>query len=117
MPSLEPSSDEPLPVLSVPRPAAPAPPREGLLFFLPQNAELSPAGLQKLEGWVRAWGPGGRWAVQVPAAKGLRPALQKARAEALVAALTRLGIPEVQVQEEPRTTDGRYDPAWVRHWD
>ena len=39
----------------------------------------------------RDWGPGGRWAVQVPTAKALPAALQKRRAETLQAALRSLG--------------------------
>lgn len=47
---------DPLPMTSPPAPSSEAPPQEGLLFFLPQQADLSPAGLKKLEAWVRAWG-------------------------------------------------------------
>src|SRR5512133_809347 len=47
---------DPIPVASPPRAAVEAPPREGILYFLPQRAELSPAGLKKLEDWVQAWG-------------------------------------------------------------
>lgn len=110
-------SVEPIPLAPAPRPAALAPPREGVLFFLPQRAELSPAGLKKLETWIQAWGPGGRWAVHVPTAKALKPALQNLRAEALQAALHALGIEQATVETQPRTADGKYDPAWIRHWD
>lgn len=108
---------DPMSVASPSRVVVEAPPREGILFFLPQQAELSPAGLKKLEGWVQAWGAGGRWAVQVPTAKAVKVALQKRRAEALQVALRALGIEPVPVQTEPRTTEGKYDPAWIRHWD
>jgi len=117
IPSLVALDVDPLP--DVPRPLAKpeAPPREGLLFFLPQKAELSLAGLKKLEAWVEAWGLGGRWAVQVPRAKALSPALQKERAESISHALRALGIQQVNVESEPRSAEGKYDPAWVRHWD
>jgi len=108
---------EALPLLSVPSPAPEAPPREGLLFFLPQQAELSPAGVKKLEAWVEAWGIKGRWAVQVPSTKALKPTLQKQRAESLQAALRALGIDQVKLETEPRATEGKYDPTWIRHWD
>jgi hypothetical protein len=110
-------SAESVPLLPTPRASALAPPREGLLFFLPQQAELSPAGLKKLETWIQEWGAGGRWVVHVPSAKALKPALQKSRAEALQAALHSLGIEHATVETQPRTTDGRFDPAWIRHWD
>ena len=108
---------EPLPTLAAPLRATEAPPREGLIFFLPQKGELSLAGLRKLEAWVADWGTGGRWAVQVPTAKALNPALQKERAESLSAALRALGIAHVTIETEPRTVKGKYDPAWIRHWD
>jgi hypothetical protein len=108
---------DPLPVAPAPKATPEAPPREGILFFLPQQAELSPAGLKKLEAWVEAWGAEGRWAVQVPTAKAVKPALQKQRAESLQAALRALGIEHVKLESEPRSTEGKYDPTWIRHWD
>lgn len=110
-------NSDPLDVPSSPLASAVAPPREGLLYFLPQRAELSPAGRKKVEVWVQAWGLGGRWAVLVPASKGVRPALQKQRAESLQAALRELGIEAVAVESEPRLAEGKHDPAWIRHWD
>jgi hypothetical protein len=117
IPAPSPVDPEPLPGLALPLPKPEAPPREGLLFFLPQKADLSLAGLKKLEGWVAAWGIGGRWAVQVPTARALRPALQKERAEAVQHALRALGIEDVKVESEPRTAESKYDPVWVRHWE
>jgi hypothetical protein len=110
-------SVEPIPLAPAPLPAAVAPPREGLLFFLPQQAELSPAALKKLEAWIAEWGAGGRWAVHVPSAKALKPALQKLRAEALQAALHSLGIEHATLDTQPRMVEGKYDPVWIRHWD
>jgi len=112
-----PLNADPLPRTLHPAATPEAPPREGLLFFLPQQADLSPAGLKKLETWVRDWGAGGRWAVQVPSAKALPAALQKRRAEALQAALRSLGVEQARVETEPRTTEGKYDPTWIRHWE
>ena len=110
-------SVEPIPVAPAPHSAAVAPPREGVLYFLPQRADLSPAGLKKLETWIQEWGVEGRWAVLVPSAKALKPALQNLRVEALQAALHSLGITQVTVETQPRTAEGKYDPAWIRHWD
>ncbi len=108
---------EPIPPPPLPRSAAVAPPREGVLFFLPQRADLSPVGLKKLATWVGEWGSAGRWAVQVPVFKALKPALQKQRVESLQAALKALGVESVLVESQPRTGEGKYDPAWIRHWD
>jgi len=107
----------PLTLTPLPLPAAVAPPREGVLYFLPQRADLSPAGLKKLETWIQEWGVEGRWAVHVPSTKALKPALQNLRAEALQAALHSLGIKQATVDTQPRTAEGKYDPAWIRHWD
>ncbi len=108
---------DPLPTIPQPAAMPEAPPREGLLFFLPQQADLSPAGLKKVEAWVRDWGTEGSWAVLVPSAKALPAALQKRRAEALLTALRSLGVAQARVETEPRTTEGKYDPAWIRHWE
>lgn len=116
-PIFAPLDVDPLPRASMPTATSEAPPREGLLFFLPQQADLSPAGLKKLETWVRDWGTEGRWAVLVPTAKALPAALQKRRAEALQVALQSLGVAQAKLETEPRTTEGKYDPAWIRHWD
>ncbi len=108
---------DPIPSVPAPRPAGVVPPREGILYFLPQQAELSLAGVKKLEAWVQEWGVGGRWTVHVPSAKALKPALQIQRAEMLQAALHALGIEHVAVETQPRTAESKFDPAWIRHWD
>jgi hypothetical protein len=117
LPDMPRSGADSLQLIPPAHPSVEAPPREGVLFFLPQRVDLSPVGLKKMGDWVQAWGPGGRWAVQVPTAKALKPASQKQRAESLKAALRALGVDQVKVETDPRTTEGRYDPAWVRHWD
>ncbi len=113
------SSLDPAPLVSLPKPKASAepPPREGLLFFLPGRSDLSIGGVRKLETWVESWGAEGRWAVQVPATKGIKPELQKLRAESLQAALRALGIEPVAVETGLRTAEGLNHPTWVRHWD
>jgi hypothetical protein len=108
---------DPLPVASPPGSTSKAPPREGVLFFLPQQAELSPAGVKKLETWVEEWGREGQWGIQVPMAKAIKPALQKQRIASLEAALHSLGLEHVKLETDPRTTEGKNDPAWIRHWD
>ncbi len=100
-----------------PLPAAQAPPMEGLLFFLPFHAELSPAGHKKLEAWAEDWGRAGRWILQVPGAKGTRVLLQQQRAEALAAVLRGLGVTRIEVQGDARSHEGPYDPVWIRHWE
>lgn len=106
-----------LATLPEPDRGAKPPPWEGLLFFLPQRKDISPAGQRKLGEWVAALGAGGRWAVQVPAAKGLSPELQQRRAEALQTALRALGVAQIDVDTTPRKAEEKYDPAWVQHWE
>ncbi len=117
MPALAPLNADPFPLIPAPSARIEAPPQEGIIFFLPQQAELSPAGLRKMETWVETWGHAGRWAVQVPATKSLSTTLQTQRAESLLAAMRALGIEQVTLEAEPRTLDSKYDPAWIRHWD
>lgn len=117
MPAVEALETQGLPAIPAPLPRVEAPPREGILFFLPQQAELSLAGLKKLETWVEQWGAEGRWAIQVPASKALKPALQKQRAETLHSALRALGLERVNLETSPRAAESKYDPAWIRHWD
>ncbi len=113
------SSLDPAPLGSLPKPKASAepPPREGLLYFLPGRSDLSIGGVRKLEAWVESWGAEGRWSVQVPATKGIKPELQKLRAESLQAALRALGIETVAVEAGLRIAEGLNHPTWVRHWD
>ena len=118
LPETDALDEEPIPVAATPRPPGiPAPPHEGLLFFLPQSAVLSPVGLKKLEGWVGEWGAVGRWTIQVPTNKSVKPALQKQRAEALQTALQRSGVRQVELDLEPRGAEGKNEPAWVRRAD
>lgn len=116
-PAVRPLNQEPLEVVPAPLATAEAPPREGIIYFLPQQAEVSPAGVRKLEAWVKAWGAAGRWSVQVPAAKALSGSLLKQRAESLQAALRALGIQQVGVETEARALESKFDPTWIRHWD
>jgi hypothetical protein len=118
----------PLPVLSAqrdpltawptgPRPSSlEAPPREGLIWFLPGSSELSPAGLAKVTGWVQAWGRDGRWSVLVGTAKECPKALREARGRALAEALKALGIEAAPALAE-RGVEGANHPAWVQRRD
>jgi hypothetical protein len=108
---------DPMPVVVPPSATPKAPPQEGLLYFLPQHAELSLAGVKKLEVWVQEWGREGQWSIHVPTARAIKPALQKRRLESLRAALRALGIEQVQLETGTRTLEGKYDPAWIRHWE
>jgi hypothetical protein len=102
---------------AAPLPGALAPPREGVIFFLPQRADLSPAGRSKVVAWVQSWGVAGKWLIQIPVSRALKPALQKQRADTLLLALHACGVATVEVDQQPRTQEGPYDPSWIRHWD
>jgi hypothetical protein len=53
----------------------------------------------------------------VPTAKAVKPDLQKQRVASLEAILRTLGLEHLKVETDPRTTEGKNDPAWIRHWD
>jgi hypothetical protein len=94
-----------------------APPQEGLIWFLPQSSELSPAGVAKVMGWVEAWGKSGRWCIQVGEAPGADDRRRKARAQAMLDALHAQGISDVAVEFPSRTAEGPHHPVWVQHRD
>lgn len=94
-----------------------APPREGLLWFLPASRDLSPAGEAKLATWVEAWGRTGRWAVQIPEDDRVAEALRAARFESLREALARLGVTRVERLGGDRPGEGPNHPLWIQHWD
>ncbi|HJV23915.1 MAG TPA: hypothetical protein VJ570_14525 [Holophagaceae bacterium] len=94
-----------------------APPQEGLLWFLPMSRELSPAGLAKLAGWVQAWGPSGRWAVQIPEDARVVGPMRDARFEVLKEALAQLGVAEVQRLGGARSQEGPNHPVWIQRRD
>lgn len=116
LPTWAKTDDLPAGPLQPPKPGALAPPREGLIFFLPKRADLSPAGREKIEGWVKAWGTSGEWVVQVPMGRVFTPSLQQRRAEALLALLRNCGVAAV-VEHLPRTHEGPNDPAWILRWE
>lgn len=117
LPASQPVRATPLPVATSPEAPPKAPPEEGLLYFLPGSAELSPAGRRKLEGWVQAWGPKGRYAVLQAPASGREGELRQQRGELLQILLKGLGTGMVELQWEARPAEGRHDPLWVRHWE
>ncbi len=107
----------PAPTLGTPEAAVgssmEAPPREGLLWFLPGTRDLSPAGEGKLAAWVEAWGREGHWAVLLPE----EDALREARFESIREALARLGVHEAANQTASRKAEGPNQPAWIQHRD
>lgn len=83
------------------------------IFFLKGSAELSPAALAKLQGWVAAWGADGQWALLVPEDPAVPAALSGARAEALRGALDRLGVHGAELRAQPAAPASRYDSIHV----
>lgn len=100
-------------VVAVPLPGSEAPPREGLLWFLPASAELSLAGQAKLSAWVEAWGREGRWRVVVGTARTAPEALRQARGRVLAELLHQAHV-EAEVLLEDRGADGPNHPAWIQ---
>lgn len=117
VPAVTKTDDFPSALPPPPIAGAVAPPREGLIYFLPKRADLSPAGRVKVVGWVQGWGVAGRWVIQMPTGKAFQPALQKQRAEALLATLRECGVPTAEIQSLARIQEGPHDPSWILHWD
>ena len=83
------------------------------IYFLKESSKLSPAAETKLQSWVTAWGPSGRWVLQVPEVQALSPAISNARVEALKEALKGLGVKTVEVHSIPPEPPARYDSIRV----
>jgi hypothetical protein len=116
LPALPSLRDAASPLPAGPRqPGVEAPPQEGLLWFLPASAELSPAGRAKLADWVEAWGRHGRWSAVVGEPKA-PTALRESRGRALVEALQALGL-EGTFTLADRQAEGPNHPAWIQRRD
>jgi hypothetical protein len=108
-------------------PAAPLPPavtpvpldkpsvtaRRQPIYFLKENASLSPGALEKLKSSVASWGFKDRWVLGYPGIAGLIPALQQERLAVLRAELRRLGIEALEIRLLPPETPGKYDVVFV----
>ncbi len=82
------------------------------IYFLRQDATLSPAGEAKLSQWVKAWGPGS-WSLELPESTEATEALEAARVQVLEAFLKGLGIGAVAVRKGPKVPAAQYDPVFV----
>lgn len=94
--------------------ALPAPPPGAIhrepIFFLPEEAVLTPGAKAKLKAWVAAWGRAGRWVLaQPPAAQPLA----EARIAALREELGRLGVAEVERGTAEADPPGKYPAVFV----
>jgi hypothetical protein len=96
-------------------PALPVPPpgaahREPI-FFLPEQAVLTPAAKAKLKTWVAAWGRAGRWVLAQPPAEP--SPLVQARITALRDELNRLGVPRIELGSAEQAPPGKYPAVFV----
>jgi len=113
-----PGPDAPLPAAQALRPAEPAlpapPPGVGHrepIFFLPDQAVLTPGAKAKLKAWVAAWGRAGRWVLALPEAEP--SPLTEARVKALREELGRLGVPKVERGPAGPAAPGKYPAVFV----
>jgi len=83
------------------------------IFFIKEDASLSPGAYDKLRLWVATWGTEGRWSLECP--KGADK-ISSLRLSALRSELQRLGIPSLglDVRSLPREPGARYDAIYVR---
>lgn len=89
------------------------PPRREQIFFLPGNAELSPAGRQKLKDWVALWGLEGRWSLGVPSNPTVPAKVGEARVKVLREVLGTLGVSNLECRALPAEPPGSKDGIHV----
>lgn len=106
------------PLAQAPRPGEPAlpPPPPGAahreaIFFLPDQAVLTPGARAKLKAWVSAWGRAGRWVLALPPEQP--SPLTEARVTALREELGRLGVPKVELGSAEQAPPGKYPAVFV----
>ena len=92
-------------------PASPSLPVPGAahrepIFFLQDDAGLTPGAKAKLKAWVAAWGRTGHWVLALP--PGSAGPLAQARISALRDELGRLGVPRIEVGSVPQDPPGKY---------
>jgi len=96
------------PALMAPPPSAPH--REPI-YFLPEQAVLSPAAKTKLKAWVAAWGRAGHWVLVLPK---YGPSAQDAdRVRVLREELKRLGVARVEQKNSDLEAPGQYPAVFV----
>jgi hypothetical protein len=83
------------------------------IFFLKENASLSPGALEKLRVAVLTWGAEGRWLLGYPGIMGAVSPLQQQRLEGLRAELVRLGVGNIEFQLQSPEGPSRYDVVYV----
>lgn len=83
------------------------------LFYLPGDAELSPAGREKLRAWTRSWGTEATWTLLVPRDPKVPQALAHQRSESLRQLLTEAGVATIDIQTVPPPARGAYDVMYV----
>ena len=87
-------------------PTAPSAHRESI-FFLKEDASLSPGAKRKLKAWVEAWGTQGTWSLLCP--EGVSPELAQDRCSALREELATLGVRQVKILPAPTEPAGEFD--------
>lgn len=80
------------------------------IFFLQDDAGLTPGAKAKLKAWVAAWGRTGRWVLALPPGAG---PLAEARIDALREELGRLGVPRIELGSVPQAPPGKYPAVMV----
>ena len=81
------------------------------IFFLPEEAILTPGAKAKLKAWVAAWGRAGRWVLALP--PDAAPPLSGDRVTALREELGRLGVRAVEVGAAAAEPPGKYPAVFV----
>ena len=82
------------------------------IYFIKDDATLSPGAYSKLKLWTETWGTGGRWSLECPPAA---ISLTSLRVSALRSELQRLGVSGLEIVAVPEGPPSEYDPLYVKH--
>jgi hypothetical protein len=81
------------------------------IYFVKEDATLSPGAQAKLRLWVETWGRAGQWSLECPQADSPQ---STQRLSALRSQLQQLGIPSLDIKMLPREPSAQYDAIYVK---
>jgi hypothetical protein len=110
-PLIKPVVAEPAVLKPPPLVVHPVESRRQVLYFLKQDASLSPGAYAKLKLWVQEWGSDGQWIVAAPG--GGDAVLSQERIRVIKEELLKLGVGALEVRPSPQETPGKYETVYV----
>jgi hypothetical protein len=87
--------------------------KRGTIFFLKEDARLSPGALNRLKTWTTAWGVDGKWVLAYPSNPEIPTALNEKRIQILRSELQKLGVTQIETRLTPNEPAGQYDAIHI----